>query len=793
MMKQRPAIVAILLLLLLQRATFAQVDSSLFQGLSLEDLQNLQVVSVTRSAQKSSDAPATVRIVTADQIRLRAYQSLLDVLMDQPDYKIETHNDPRWQHDVQVRGVFGMDKFIILLDGVRISSPTNDIIPVMENYPVHLAKQIEIVYGPASAVYGADALSGVINIVTRKAEGNFLTGSVQGGMFNTYIGNLSAGAKLSDMVNFTVSAQYFYDQQPLLDAIKNFRVGNEGIEDFLRRNRFPTDLGFPQSSTQPLSTSIEFPLSAYAVHAMLEISEPRENVRFNFFRNSSFNPSTTANKPNNAVYNRDSFFGHSITMLNSIFTAYLTSNLISTSFIIYSQYDLDNRSNFRNAYTGMNTAYLFSHGRMSKLEELISWTASNELTLSGGLTYEDFFAIPRGHDLQSPYSGKFDEQPVIVNSIGLPGAPNGVPARIFRLSYRNFGGFVNIQYSPIPSLIFTLGTRLDNDSRFNWIVSPRLGIVFRPSERLTFKALYGQAFLAPSPLSAYDEFGTFFNAGGQTISAFFRLANPNLGPQRIQTFEGSARIGLTSDLSLTLNGYYNLLNGLFSQVAAVPNGLYEGNPATPSPVDGFYPVPGFRFPVGYIESIVNQGNQTNFGGTLQLDYVRNFGEGTRLNLYAALSLIEGEVEVFDPNQGRLTKRQIGGISPVMFRLGGDVVLGKFSISPRLIVTSEQRTHPQQGSAFKPEPDPNNPGQVQTTGSRFRQTIPGYALLNITARYEVFSGVSLVVRALNALNQNYRTVNLGAGPEGLAGSAAVEFPEGAPQHPFRLIGGVQVNF
>lgn len=780
-------------LLFCAQALWAQVDSSLFQGLSLEDLQNLQVVSVTRSAQKSSDAPATVRIVTADQIRLRAYQSLLDVLMDQPDYKIETNNDPRWQHDVQVRGVFGMDRFIILLDGVRISSPTNDIIPVMENYPVHLAKQIEIVYGPASAVYGADALSGVINIVTRKAEGNFLTGSAQGGMYNTYIANLSTGAKLGDIANFSLSAQYFYDQQPLLDAIKNFRVGNEGIEDFLRNNRFPTDLGFPQSSTQPLSTSIEFPLSAYALHAALEIGEARNNVRFNFFRNGSFNPSTTANRPNNTVYNRDSFFGHSVTMANAILTEYLTSNLVSTSFVIYSQYDLDNRSNFRNAYTGMNTAYLFSHGRMFKVEELLSWTASNELTLSGGLTYENFFAIPRGHDLQSPYSGKFDEQPIIVNSVGLPGAPNGVPARIFRLSFNNFGGFVNIQYAPIASLIFTLGTRLDNDSRFGWIVSPRLGIVARPSERLTFKALYGQAFLAPSPLSAYDEFGTFFNAGGQTISAFFRLANPNLGPQRIQTFEASARFGLTSEISLTLNGYYNLLNGLFSQVAAVPNGLYEGNPATPSPVDGFYPVPGFRFPVNYIESIVNQGNQTNFGGTLQVDYVRSFSDGARLNLYAALSIIDGEVEVFDPNQGRLTKRQIGGISTVMFRLGGDVVLGKFSISPRLIVANEQRTHPQQGSAFKPEPDPNNPNQIQTTGSRLRQTIPGYALLNITARYEVMPGVSLLVRALNALNQNYRTVNLGAGPDGLAGSAAVEFPEGAPQHPLRVVGGVQVNF
>jgi iron complex outermembrane receptor protein len=467
--------------------------------------------------------------------------------------------------------------------------------------------------------------------------------------------------------------------------------------------------------------------------------------------------------------------------------------LVNTGFLIYSQYDLDNRSNFRNAYTGMNTAYLFSHGRMFKVEDLLSWTASNQLTLSGGITFEDFFAIPRGHDLQAPYDGKLENQPVIVNSIGLPGAPNGVPARIFRLSYTNFGGFVNIQYAPIPALILTLGTRVDRDSRFGVLVNPRAGAVIRPIETLTIKALYGQAFLAPSPLSAYDEFGTFFNAGGQTISAFFRLANPNLGPQRIQTFELNARLALTSDLSLTLNGYYNLLNGLFSQVAAVPNGLYEGNPNTPSPVDGFYPVPGFRFPVSYIESIVNQGNQTNFGGTVQVDYVRNFGEGTRVALYAALSLIDGEVEVFDISQGKLTNRQIGGVSPVMFRLGGDLVFGKFSISPRLVVAGEQRTHPQQGSAFKPEPDPNNPNQVQTTNSRFRQVLPGYALLNITARYEIVPGVALFTRVLNALNQDYRTVNLGAGPQGLAGSAAVEFPEGAPQHPIRVTGGLQVNF
>ncbi len=767
---------------------FAQVDTSFFQGLSLEDLQNLQVVSVTRSSQKSSDAPATVRIVTAEQILNRAYQSLLDVLLDQPDFKIETNNDPRWQHDVQVRGVFGMDKFIILLDGVRISSPTNDIIPIMENYPVHHAKQIEIVYGPASAVYGADALSGVINIVTRKADADFSTGTVQAGMFNTYLFNFSAGKKLTNSMSFTISGQYFFDRQPLLSAVEDFRVGGRGIRDFLRDNNFPTDLGFPQSSTQPLSQDIRNPLGARALHASFQL----EDLRLNFFYNYSRNPSTTANRPNNSVYNEDSFFGHQIAMGNATYSKFWTPNFNTTSFVIYSQYDLDRETNFRNAYTGMNKAYLFSHGRLFKLEQLASWTVSSQFSLSGGATYENFFSIPRGHDLSEPYNGRRDVQPIIINSLGLPGAPNGIPARIFRVSFNNISAFLQAQYSPATSLIFTLGSRIDRDSRFGTLINPRLGIVFRPVERLTIKGLYGRAFLAPSPLSAYDEFGTFFSPNNQnTQSAFFRLANPDLGQQKIQTFELSTRYAISSSLSLSFAGYYNLLEGLFSQVAAVPAGVYPGGIPN-NPVGGFYPVPGFTFPINYIESIINQGSQTNYGGTVQLDYIQSF-KASRLSLYAALSYVDGEVEVLNTALNRLTKRQIGGISPFMLRLGGDITWKRFSFSPRLIAVSRQRTHPQQGSSFKPEPDPNNPSQINTSISRFRQTVSGYVLLNLTARYNILDGVALFIKTYNTLNQNYRTINLGAGPEGLAGSAAVEFPEGAPQNPFRLIGGVQAYF
>jgi len=140
-------------------------------SLSIEELLNVQVSTASRVGTSTlQEAPATIRIVTAEQIADRGYRSLLEVLADQPEIKVDFAVDPRWMNDITVRGVRYMDKVLFLLDGQRISSPTNELIPIMENYPVHLAQQIEIIFGPASALYGADAFSGVVNIITKKAS-----------------------------------------------------------------------------------------------------------------------------------------------------------------------------------------------------------------------------------------------------------------------------------------------------------------------------------------------------------------------------------------------------------------------------------------------------------------------------------------------------------------------------------------------------------------------------------------------------------------------------------------------
>src|SRR5580698_8745767 len=196
---------------------YAQHDSAKLDELSLKDLLNLKITTASKISQESDKAAATVIVITAEQIKIRGYQSLLDVLQDLPDMKVDDKLYTLALNNFTMRGIPGQDKFILLLDGVRISSPTNEAMPIFENYPVNLASQIEIVYGPASALYGADAVSGVINIITKKLPANkdmIVDANAMAGSYGYINNTLFLVKKLGPASSLTISGQYNYDSQP---------------------------------------------------------------------------------------------------------------------------------------------------------------------------------------------------------------------------------------------------------------------------------------------------------------------------------------------------------------------------------------------------------------------------------------------------------------------------------------------------------------------------------------------------------------------------------------------------
>ncbi len=164
------------------RALCLSLDATSALASANEDPTTLDTVVVTASGfeQKLTEAPASITIVTREEIRQRPYASLTDILRDIEgvDVDMEGSNDKNGMGYVSMRGM-PADYTLVLVDGRRQSN-IGDIYP---NYygsgqsgfipPVDAIERVEVVRGPMSTLYGSDAMGGVINIITRKVSGQW--------------------------------------------------------------------------------------------------------------------------------------------------------------------------------------------------------------------------------------------------------------------------------------------------------------------------------------------------------------------------------------------------------------------------------------------------------------------------------------------------------------------------------------------------------------------------------------------------------------------------------------------
>ncbi|WP_299453073.1 TonB-dependent siderophore receptor [uncultured Microscilla sp.] len=745
-MRQICALLCSLLLLASNDQLLAQDPDNLFKE-SLEELMkqpvakslfDVKITTASLNEELSGKALAMTRVITAEQIRLRNYQSLRDVLMDLPDFKVDDINDENSFNTFITRGIVGQEKFVILLDGVRISSPTNERMPIAENYPVYFAKQIEIVYGSASALYGADAVAGVINIITKTSAKNFeVEFAPSMGNYNTYNGDLFLYKKIGK-ASLTLAGKYFQEQTPDL----NERTTDDPVFDLSGYNTgtFNTVFG-TITPTVPVSPTLEAPRKAYAVFGSLKMEDFQFNMFYNYLQHSSSIQVT----PNNSIYNKDVLYGQGVLMSSINYTKKLRNLRLSSS-LMGSIYEMDPRTNFRNVFVGMATGYKYALGNEIKLNQTVNWQINRNLNVVGGFTFEFFNSIPKTADLSDPINPRQGIQGTITGT--------DLPAEFFQVNYSNIGGFAQIQYAPNQVFSFTLGSRYDNNSRFGTTLNPRMGVVVQASKKLALRLMYGSSFLAPSPLRTFEHYGSFFsNDGGQTYQSFFwHLPNPDLKPIQAKNLDFGARYFITDAFSVSINSYYTWLTDLFNDKSdADHTNIYNGQ--------------FLGWNVDFIEVPVNEGQQQNYGGSLQLDYRKEM-KNTKLNAYFIVSYVDGRVDVL----GDGNKAEIELVAPWQIKTGIDFSYKSFSVSPRLVWVGEQRMN-----AFQAD----NPTK--------RQTLDGYALLNVSLRYQLYKKSGIFINVFNALNQKYRVSNFSGNKDNPSHAFF-----GAPQLPLRIQGGLQVN-
>ena len=164
---------------------------------SLEELSNIQVYSASKHMQSASEAPASVTVVSSDEIQKFGYRNLADILRSVPGFYVTYDRDYTF---VGVRG-FGRlgdwnSRILVLIDGHRINNNVLGQAMLGNEFlvDVDMIDRVEIVCGPSSSLYGANAFFAVINVITRTAkqvkdwELSFQTGS-----FGTYEGRATYG------------------------------------------------------------------------------------------------------------------------------------------------------------------------------------------------------------------------------------------------------------------------------------------------------------------------------------------------------------------------------------------------------------------------------------------------------------------------------------------------------------------------------------------------------------------------------------------------------------------------
>ena len=172
------------------------------------------VVTATRTEQRLNEAPASISIVTAEDIQRKGASDLLEALRGVPGVSMIGHSTGG-RKTFSIRGAD--DKHtLVLVDGRRITS-TDDYVGHSDyqyNWvPMEQIERIEIIRGPMSALYGSEALGGVVNIITRKAADG-LSGAVavrgestQDADGNSYQASTRLSGKLNEFFDFSLTAE----------------------------------------------------------------------------------------------------------------------------------------------------------------------------------------------------------------------------------------------------------------------------------------------------------------------------------------------------------------------------------------------------------------------------------------------------------------------------------------------------------------------------------------------------------------------------------------------------------
>ncbi len=564
---------------LIPLAVRAQTQNVDAMDLSPEELKTVHVYTASMYLQSDREAPSSVTIVTADQIRKFGYRTLAEILNSVRGFYVN------YDRNYNYVGVLGFsqpgdynDHVLLLIDGHRMNDNVYGQALIGTGFPldIDLIDRVEVVRGPSSSLYGASAFLAVINVITKLSD---RIGGVQmsadAGSFGSYKGRATYGGSTHG-VNLLLSGTIYESSgaSSLYFPAYNSPATNNGIAENAdgdsSKNLFAT-VKFGHFTLQSLISTRDKTIPTASFGTIF--NDPRTNtvdaagyLDLQYTRTLQQDTSLTVR----FAFDDDAYHG-----------VYVEPGAVPQASPVLNE-DLD-------------------HGEWLTFNANLTRTFWKKHKVTVGMELEDDLKQDQTNYNLSPYFLFLQDR-----RTSIEGAV-----------------FVQDEFRITKNLILNAGVRHDQYKTFGGTTNPRLALLFSPVKSATIKLIYGQAFRAPNNYELYFTDG--FSVG----------ANPGLRPEKIKDTELIWEQNLRNNFRLSASLFDDRIANLIGQQTNTQNGflIYENSGSVASR--------GFEIELAGkmrwdIEGRVSYTLQRTVDGVTQLSLTNSPPQLAKMNLTAPL-------------------------------------------------------------------------------------------------------------------------------------------------------------
>ncbi len=507
----------------------------------LEEIRWLQAEAIVTIATKHgiplSKAPSMVTVITAEEIKHLGYRTFVEVLRVVPGFEIQKNSD--FGHSAPaVRGIGGSERIRVLVDGHHVNNPLNSAaFLIFDDFPVENIKRIEIIRGPGSAIYGENALTAVINIITYDADDidgvKFMGGY---GRYDTYEGNIVFGKTFGE---FSISGLYRYRES---NGIKS--TVNSDAQTVLDNNLSGF---FPSVSKAPGSVDAE--RREYDLNLKLSYKD--------FYVEGLY-----INKNNGPFVGLGSALNDGTEIENSyvfVETGYKKTFDDRFTFRPRVYYDQTDSSNTIEIFpdgvtlapgstsTGRPSAFTTYPNGLFVTAQVSEKVVGTEIPFDYELFDGNLLTIGTEFRLiqQTNVRNQSIAHPVSLQSLSsIQDFTDELPW-IKEVTRRIWSFYIQDVWDVTDTVNITLGGRYDSVTKFSGEISPRAALSWKFMENASLRLLYGRSFRPPAFLEMYS------------INQSIVVGNENLDPEVLKSYEVGLSYQFNKYITSNINYFYN--------------------------------------------------------------------------------------------------------------------------------------------------------------------------------------------------------------------------------------------